>query len=98
MSKLVLTMDSAKERFTQARKAACSADRLSSALYDRLAAETLLAIKGQPAERAATMLIRMAVCLEVLAEYRGWPERVADLPDRAPRSRRAEAEAVFDDA
>ena len=94
MAKIAVTLESAKERFTQARKAACSTDRLSAALYDRLAAETLLAVKGQSAERAATMLFRMAVALEVLAERKGWPDKIAGLPDRSPRS---EAEAVFDD-
>ncbi len=95
MAKLALTLDQAKDRFTRARKAACSADRLSSALYDRFAAETLLAVKGQPAERAATMLVRMAVALEVLAERKGWPERIPGLPDRQ-RLPRAAAEALFD--
>jgi hypothetical protein len=93
MARITLTMDQAKERFTHARKA-CSADKLAGALYDRLAAETLLAVKGQPAERAATMLIRMAVCLEVLAEWKGWPDRIAGLPDRTARD---EAEALFGD-
>jgi hypothetical protein len=46
------------------------------------------------AQRAATMLVRMAVCLEVLAERKSWPERITGLPDRSPR---AEAEAAFRD-
>jgi hypothetical protein len=46
MAKITVTLESAKDRFTRARKAACSADRLSAALYDRLAADTLLAAKG----------------------------------------------------
>ena len=92
MAKLMLTLDQAKDRFRAAHRAAKASDKLTAALYDRLAADTLLAVKGQPAERAATMFVRMAVCLEVLAERRGWPERIAGLPDR---TRRADAEAVF---
>jgi hypothetical protein len=66
---------------------------IAAALFDRFAAETLLAVKGQPAERAATMFFRMAVALEVLAERKGWPERIAGLPDARQR-RRATVEAT----
>jgi hypothetical protein len=95
MAKIAVTIEQAKERFNNACRAARDADRLTAALYDRLAADTLLAAKGQPPERACTMLMRMAVALEVLAERRGWPERIHGLPDRQQKSPRAVAEAVF---
>ena len=70
MAKLAVTLDSAKDRFTRARKAACSADRLSAALYDRLAADTLLAMiaadRGwnEGAARAKLLQIFEAIGLE----------------------------------
>jgi len=43
---------------------------------DRLYAETLTAVAGQPPDRSAAMFHRMSVCLEVLADRTGWPERL----------------------
>jgi hypothetical protein len=85
MTKIALTLDEARERFHCAHKAAKAADRVTAALYDRLASDTLLAVKGQPVERAVTMLVRMAVAFEVLAERRGWPDVISGLPDARPR-------------
>jgi hypothetical protein len=82
MAKITFTLDQAKDRFRAAHRATKASDKLTAALYDRLASDTLLAVKGQPAERAATMFVRVAVCLEVLAERRGWPDCIPGLPDR----------------
>jgi hypothetical protein len=60
-------------------------------------ADALSLSKGQPIERAVAMLLRTAVMLEIAAERKGWPDRITGLPDKAPRSPRAAAEAVFDE-
>ncbi len=87
MAKLMLTLDQAKDRFRAAHRAARDSDKLAGAFFNRLAADTLLAVEGQSSERQATMLVRMAIALEVLAERRGWPDRIVGLPDTT-RSRR----------
>jgi hypothetical protein len=94
MAKVVTTLADAKAQFDCVRKAARDADRLSGAFIDRIAADVLMAAKGASPERAATMLVRMAVALEVLAE-RGWPEKIAGMPNKRPSSPRAAAEAAF---
>ncbi len=97
MTKITVTFESTKDRLRLAYKAAKAADRLSAALFDRWMSDALMLSKGQPIERAVAMLLRTAVMLEIAAERKGWPDRIAGLPD-IQRSRRAEAEAVFDDA
>jgi hypothetical protein len=59
-------------------------------------ADALTLSKGQPAERAAAMMVRTAVMLELAAGRKGWPDRISGFPDRGSRSRaRAAADAVF---
>jgi hypothetical protein len=41
------------------------------------------------------MFFRMAVALEVLAERKGWPERISGFSDRRLKSPRAAADAAF---
>jgi hypothetical protein len=95
MAKITTTLEDTKFRLHQAYRAAKAADRLAGALYDRWMADVLTASKGQPVERATVMLHRTAVMLEIAAERKGWPDWIVGLPDRGPRSPRAEAEAVF---
>ncbi len=97
MAKITTTYEDVKDRLRQAHRAAKAADRLSGALYDRWLADALMLSKGQPIERAAAMLFRTAVMLEIAAERKYWPNRIPGLPDRT-RAPRAEAEAVFDEA
>lgn len=97
MARIATTFEDVKDRLRQAHRSAKAADRLSSALFDRWMAEALMFSKGQPVERAAAMLLRTAVMLEIAAERKGWPERIAGLPDRGSRSSRAAAEALFDE-
>jgi hypothetical protein len=92
MAKVAVTFEGTKDRLHQAYSAAKAADRQSAALFDRWMAEVLMHVKGQPIERATTMLHRTAVMLEIAAERKGWPDRIAGLPDRSPR---APAEALF---
>jgi hypothetical protein len=47
-----------------------------SAVYDRWFAETLTQVDGQPADRSAVMFTRIAILFEVVADRRGWPDRV----------------------
>jgi hypothetical protein len=54
-------------------------------------AEALTLAKGQPVERAVAMLLRTAVMLEIAAERKGWPDRIAGLPDRTRSPRAAPA-------
>jgi hypothetical protein len=83
------------DRLRQAHKAAKRADTASGALFDRRLAEALMLGEGQPVERQAAMFLRTAVTLEIAAERKAWPERIAGLPDRRAKSPRTAAEAVF---
>jgi hypothetical protein len=76
MRKAVTPLAVNKERCRRAYHLARAADPRSSALFDRLYADTLTAATGQPAERSAIMFHRMSICLEVLADRTGWPERM----------------------
>ena len=38
--------------------------------------ETLDQVRGQPADRSVVMWTRLAILLEVVADRRGWPERM----------------------
>jgi hypothetical protein len=84
VAKIAVTFEGTKDRLHQAYQAAKRADRLSGALYDRWMAEALSLSKGQPVERAVAMLLRTAVMLEIAAERKGWPDRIAGLPDLVP--------------
>ena len=75
-----LTLDQAKDRFRAARRAVRDSDKLGCRLLQPPRADTLLAIKGQPVGRQATMLVQMAVAMEVLADRKGLPDRIARLP------------------
>jgi hypothetical protein len=97
MAKVAVTFEDTKHRLHRAYKAAKAADRLSSALFGRWMSEVLMLAKGQPIERATTMLHRTAVMLEICAERKGWPDRITGIPDRT-QSLRDDAEAVFDEA
>jgi hypothetical protein len=44
------------------------------------------------------MLYRTAMMLEIAAEWKGWPDRIAGLPGQGSMSPRAEAEALFEAA
>jgi hypothetical protein len=94
MAKITVTLEGTKDRLHGAYRAAKAADRQSSALFDRSTAEVLTLPKGQPVERAVAMLLRTAVMLEIAADRKGWPDRIAGLPDRQ-RSPRASADGVF---
>ncbi len=84
MPKIAITLEQAKDRFRKAHRFA-RRDHLTRAFIDRLAAETLMLAKGQPIQRSATMLVRMAVALEVLADRRRWPEHITGIDvDRRP--------------
>lgn len=78
MAKIVTTLPEAKARMSRAREAARKADPLSAALFDRWYATALSSAASQPDGVAAAMYVKTAICLEVLAEMKGWPEgRVA---------------------
>jgi hypothetical protein len=94
MAKITVTLEGTKDRLHRAYRAAKAADRQSSALFDRWMADALTLSKGQPVDRAVAMLLRTAVMLEISAERKGWPNRIAGLADQGQSE--AEAEAVFD--
>jgi hypothetical protein len=79
--KITATFEGTKHRLHLAYRAAKAADWLSGALYDRWMAEAPSLCKGQPVDRATVMLLRTAVMLEIAAERKSWPDRIAGLPD-----------------
>jgi hypothetical protein len=66
----------AKDRCRRAYRGARQADAPLSALLDRWYAETLTQVAGQPADKSAVMFTRAAIMFEVVADRRGWPERI----------------------
>jgi hypothetical protein len=66
----------ARHRCQAALQAAKEADEALSGLWHRYYRETLDQVRRQPSDRAATMLLRMAILFEVVADRRGWPERM----------------------
>jgi hypothetical protein len=76
MAKIVTTLPEAKARARRAYQAARAGDNISAALYDRIYATALSSAAGQPEAIAAAMFARAAICLEVLADMRGWPTGV----------------------
>jgi hypothetical protein len=51
---------------------------VAAALYDRIYATAVACAGTQPERIAVVMFVRAAICLEVLAEMKGWPSgRVA---------------------
>jgi hypothetical protein len=70
------TLAQAKDRARQAYRSARQADPPLSALIDRWWSETLTQVHGQPATRSTVMLTRIAIMFEVVADRRGWPERM----------------------
>jgi hypothetical protein len=66
----------AKDRARRAYRSACEVDAPMAPTFGRWWAETLTQVDGQPADRSATMLVRMAILFEVAADRRGWPERM----------------------
>jgi hypothetical protein len=61
----------AKKRAQRAHKAACGADALSTAIYNRWMATTLTAAAGQDEGIAAAMFTRLAIALEVMVDMKG---------------------------
>jgi hypothetical protein len=66
----------AKDRARRAYRSAREADPPLSALIDRFHSETLVQVAGQPAAKSAVMFQRIAILFEVVADRRGWPERI----------------------
>jgi hypothetical protein len=98
LARVAVTFEGTKHRLHQAYRAAKAADRLSGALFDRWMSEALMFAKGQPVDRATTMLLRTAIALEIAADRKGWPDRIRGLPDRGPKAAAREAaEAAFDE-
>jgi hypothetical protein len=62
----------AKKRAHRAHRAACGADALSTAIYNRWMATTLTAAAEQDEAVAAAMFTRLAIALEVMVDMRGW--------------------------
>jgi len=88
MPKITTTLPEAKARAKRAHQAARGGDTISAALYDRIYATALASAADQPEEVAAAMYVRTAICLEVLADMRGWPARIVaglTAPRRASR-------------
>jgi hypothetical protein len=81
MPKPVPTLVDAKARAKRAHQAVRAGDPVAAALYDRIYATAVACAQKQPERVAAVMFIRAAVCLEVLAEMKGWPAgRVVGVP------------------
>ena len=76
VTELQLTLSQAKSRARRAHRAARSGDIISAALYDRIYATALASAAGQPEAVAAAMFARAAICLEVLADMKGWSSGV----------------------
>jgi hypothetical protein len=66
----------AKHRCRYAYKAARTADPPLAALLDRWFAETLIQVDGVHPDAARLMLTRIAIMFEVVADRRGWPDRL----------------------
>jgi hypothetical protein len=45
-------------------------------LWHRMYVETLTQVAGQPPTRSAVMLTRLAILYEIVADRRGWPDRM----------------------
>jgi hypothetical protein len=91
MAKLTTTLPEAKSRAKRAHQAARAGDAMSAALYDRIYATALTSAASQPEAVAATIYVRTAICLEVLADMRGWPAGIVaglTAPRRASGSAR----------
>jgi hypothetical protein len=73
MPKIATTLPDAKARARHAHKAARAGDPVAAALYDRIYATAVACAAKQPERIAAVMFVRAAICLEVLAEMKGWP-------------------------
>jgi hypothetical protein len=69
-----LTM--AKDRCRSAFEAAKEADAALSGIWSTVYRDTFDQVAGQPAHRAAVMFTRIAILFEVVADRRGWPERM----------------------
>jgi ribosomal protein L22 len=80
MAKIQITLPDAKARARQAHQAARKGDAVAAALYDRIYATAVACAEKRPERVAAVMFVRAAICLEVLAEMKGWPA------GRVPRS------------
>jgi hypothetical protein len=98
MAKIATTFEDVTFRPHRAFRAAKAADHLTRALLRPMVCGRSFALEGATVERAAAMLLRTAVLLEICAEKKGWPDRIVGLPDREPNAAaRAAAEAVFDE-
>jgi hypothetical protein len=73
---------------SRARDLARKADPLSAALFDRWYAEALMCARGVPAEVARTMLTRMAIALEVMADRKDWPAGIVAGLTASPQPRK----------
>jgi hypothetical protein len=51
-------------------------DGALSGIWHTVYRETLDQVAGQPAAKSAVMLTRIAILFEVVADRRGWPERM----------------------
>jgi hypothetical protein len=74
MAKLVTTLAEAKSRCRHAHKVARAGDPVAAALFDRIYSTAVMCAEKQPDRVAAVMFVRAAVCLEVLAEMKHWPD------------------------
>jgi hypothetical protein len=66
-----------RERAHAAWYAARQGDLRDALIADRVWAETLIQMQGQPAHVRTVMLQRIAIFCEILTDRRGWPQRVA---------------------
>jgi hypothetical protein len=79
----------AKARARAAHASAKQADPARAALYDMLWSHVLIVAEGQDDVPAATMLTRVAIALEVMADRTGWPHVIRGLTSAArPGARR----------